>query len=481
MNSLRWKLIAGILASLTFLLGSGGMVTYFNIKQRLYAEFDRHLVQRAALLAAMIEEEEGIVHIEWLEEKNDPLGHLRGIEYFSVWNQKTGELLAASRELHGDPLPALGGLPSVPQVRAVILPDDRPGRCAGLEFNANREWRGDEEAPPGTTAEEQDRSQAAASETRVQLVVAQADTVQATLAAIRRPLYGLWAGCTLAGGLFIFLVVRRSLEPLEELKAQINRLQEGVSGQRIALLRQPDELKPVTVELNRLLERVERMFVHERTLTSNVAHELRTPVAGLLSTLEVTLHRLRSPEEYRESTEECFEIAKRMHWLVNNLLSITRLEAGNVQLQHQRVALGEALTEWWKPFSPRAEENKLRVEWDIEPGAALKTDPEFLRVVVTNLFDNAASYTPEGGTIRIEADIRGNISVANQAIELTPQAAERVFDPFWRQSESRDETGTHAGLGLSLCKKITELLGGRISAQVQDAESLFVVRLEMAG
>jgi signal transduction histidine kinase len=173
-------------------------------------------------------------------------------------------------------------------------------------------------------------------------------------------------------------------------------------------------------------------------------------------------------------------MAKRLHWLVNNLLSITRIEAGNVRLQRRPLALREALLEWWRPFASRAEECGLRVEWAIEPGATLTTDPEFLRVVVTNLFDNAVSYTPAAGTIRIEAGAQGNICVANKAVDLSAAVLERVFDPFWRNSAAREGEGAHAGLGLSLCKKITELLGGRISARVKESESVFVVHLEMA-
>jgi signal transduction histidine kinase len=269
------------------------------------------------------------------------------------------------------------------------------------------------------------------------------------------------------------------LRPLDQLRAQIGSLQENASGQRIGLPQQPAELKPVTEELNRLLNRVENALARERMLTTNVAHELRTPIAGLLSTLEVTLNRLRSPKEYRESAVECLEIAKRMNWLVTNLLSITRIEAGNVQLQKREVHIEDAFTEWWRPFETRADEQRLQMNWQITPHASVETDPEYFRVVVTNLFDNAVSYAPEGGTIQIEAGADGMISVANQAAGLNSEGIAHVFDPFWRNTPSWDGKVDHAGLGLSLCKKIMELLGGRISAHIQQPDNLFVVRLEM--
>lgn len=479
MRSLRWKLIVGILSGITLLLGVGGTAVYFHIKQRLYAAFDQSLVQRTVLLASMIERDAGVIKIEWLETGTTPPGHEPGMDFFSVWTKDKSQALAESPELEKGSLPRFGGSFAYPEVRAITLLDGRAARCAGVEFDVRQGLRHDvgaaQESLP--TAAGHAASPDAA---MVQLVIAKLDTVAPALTAIRWPLLGLWAGCTVLGALMIWLIVRQSLRPLDQLKAQLGSLEEGASGQRIVLPQQPSELEPVTQELNRLLERVEKALVRERTLTSNVAHELRTPIAGLLATLEVTLNRLRSPDEYRESAGECFEIAKRMNWLVNNLLSIARIEAGNVQLQNQEVRIESVLTEWWKPFESRAGERGLRVDWKIDSRATVETDPEFLRVVVTNLFDNAVSYAKEGGIIRIEASSDRAISVANHAVTLNAEVIQHAFDPFWRNTESRDDRVTHAGLGLNLCKKIVELLGGRISARIQEPESLFVVRLEMA-
>jgi signal transduction histidine kinase len=479
-HSLRAKLVLGILSSLALLLGVGGAVAYFAIKKRLYSEFDRSLVQRAVLLASMIELDGGTIKIEWLESEGNPSGHQTGADYFSVWKKDGNDPLASSPTLKSGSLPRFGGSFAHPALREVTLPDGRAARCVGIEFDVDQGLRDDDDAEESRTDTTADSAAAPPGATTVQLVIAELDTVAPTLAAIRRPLIGLWTGCTILGGIIIWLVVGQSLQPLYQLKAQIGSLKEDTAGQRIRLPQQATELEPVTEELNRLLERVEKVLVRERTLTSNVAHELRTPIAGLLSTLEVTLNRVRSSEEYRESTTECFEIAKRMNWLVNNLLSITRIEAGNVQLEKHDVGIASALAEWWKPFENRATERSLSVEWQIDPGARIETDLEFFRVVVTNLFDNAVSYAPEGGTIRIHATSEGTISVANPANGLKAEVIERAFEPFWRNAGATDGEVAHAGLGLNLCKKIIELLGGRISAHLKQPDGLFVVRLEMA-
>ena len=98
-QSLRWQLIVGILSGITLLLATGGTAAYFAVKERLYSEFDRSLVQRTVLLASMIEQDAGAIKIEWLENGNSPPGHQPGIDYFSVWMKDRSEALAASGDL----------------------------------------------------------------------------------------------------------------------------------------------------------------------------------------------------------------------------------------------------------------------------------------------------------------------------------------------------------------------------------------------
>jgi signal transduction histidine kinase len=474
MNSLRWRLITGILASITLVLAAGGSLAFARIKNQLYAQFDLDLLHRAVALKHSVEQDKGKLDVGRLDKGAQVLGHEPGIDFFHVY-LKDGETLAASKEWSELPLPRFAGPLDKPKFRDAMLPPGRKGRSVGIEFYARVDLTKKEKAERlerGETLEPQGPL--------CQLVLAKVDTVVPMLSSIKQLLFGLWTGGSLLSGMLIWGVVRKSLQPLGQLQSRIGELRDTVAGQRINLRRPPAELQPVVNELNRLLERIEAALVRERNLTSNVAHELRTPVAGMLSTLEVTLSRLRSGEEYRESTAECLEIAKRMNWLINNLLSITRIEAGNVQLHRQTVKIERALSEWWSPFAERAHDRCLEVTWEIAPGAKLQTDPEFLRVVMTNLFDNAVSYTPEGGAIHIKADLQANISVANNALGLNEAVVQRVFDPFWRNSESREQVGKHAGLGLDLCKKIVTLLGGRITAQIKEPEGMFEVRLEIA-
>jgi len=472
--------MGGTIAGISLLVGAGGLMVHGFIRDRLYAEFDLNLRAQVAQLAAMIEVEEARVKVDWLESENDPQVHLRGIDYYLVRRTDTGEVMAASPDLAAELLPRFHGSEGGAELQDIMLDREHHARCARIERDVRQSVRDEEGEVANSSVTTTTASAGAPPGLPIELIIIRVDTVAPALTALGWALFSLWVGCSVLGASVAWFVVSKELEPLNALGRQIARLREGTSGQRVDLPDPPRELEPVTRELNHLLERVEHVLVRERTLTSNVAHELRTPIAGLISTLEVSLNRWRSVEEYRDTTEECFEIVKQMHWLVTNLLSISRIEAGNISLQRQLVCLDSVLPRWWKPFEAKTADRGIRITWAIEPEATLKTDPEFLRVVVGNLFDNAASYTPSGGMIHIEARAGGQIRITNQATHLTENDSERVFDPFWRHSTSREAAGDHAGLGLTLCSKIVGLMGGSISARLRQPEGMFVVHLEIA-
>jgi hypothetical protein len=126
MNSLRWKLLVGLLGGISLLLSAAGAVGYMALKERLVKETDRALTERALSLAAMIENEAGRLQVEWLEQENDPPQHLAGIDYFALWRKSSGEVVAASPDLHGLTLPRFGGPLAKPELRdsspALMLP-----------------------------------------------------------------------------------------------------------------------------------------------------------------------------------------------------------------------------------------------------------------------------------------------------------------------------------------------------------------------
>ena len=186
----------------------------------------------------------------------------------------------------------------------------------------------------------------------------------------------------------------------------------------------------------------------------------------------------------------------RMQAMVEHLLMIARADAGQLALVRRPVAIAAVLTESWSSFAQRAQDRGLTVRWDGAAGPGegpgeVETDPDKLRIVLHNLFDNAVCYTDEGGAIRIAATVAAagsshtsdtphslSIEIANTGSRVRPEDVPHLFERFWRGDASRSETGVHCGLGLALSQRLVSLLGGEIAAE-SSAGGEFLVRVSL--
>lgn len=274
------------------------------------------------------------------------------------------------------------------------------------------------------------------------------------------------------------VIVRRGMRPIDQLGADIRAIRENQLSSRLANRDLPEELQPIVSGLNHLLERVEKAFDRERAFTANLAHELRTLLYGLRMKQDVVLMRPREGDAYRRALNECLSITIATQSMMENLLALARLDAGQITLKKEPVPLDEFLKEVWIAFDERAAERDLETVWDVAE-VKVETDRERLRLILNNLFDNAVSYANPKDEVRIQTgtdDDGAWMKICNTGCELSAEAASRVFERFWRGDEARTDVGSHCGLGLSLSQRLAELLGCEITAFVEP-EDWFCVRL----
>ena len=223
-------------------------------------------------------------------------------------------------------------------------------------------------------------------------------------------------------------------------------------------------------QLNELFVRLGDAFERERAFSAEVAHELRTPLAGLRSILDVALGRPRQIMEYQEALSESRSIAVQLQSLVENLLSLARLESGAERLEFSSIDVEQLLKTVWCAFAGEAGRRHLQVQWAAETKLFVIAEQAHLSLLIRNLFSNAVDYANEGGLIQIKAEQRGDviaISIANSGSKVPLEQADRVFQRFWRGDEARSDTGVHFGLGLSLAKKITGAMRGSIRVNTE--------------
>ncbi len=463
MRSLRRSLTLGVILSTAVVLAAGDVALYVFVRSALVKEFDLSLIEKVRLLASTTDQKPGKIDLD-LDELNSfdsPTTNPRGC--VEVWADD-GSVLFRSHSLGQSHLGRLAGSVQSPVLRSITLPSGRPGRAVGIKFTPPISEDVDEESakePKGPTAAWPLQS--------VAIVLAR-DT--APLYAMLYRLRGLMALGSLAVlavcAAILGLVVRSNLRPLDHLAAEIGRRGEQDLATRIAVQPPVRELQPVVDRLNHLLGRLETAFQRERSFSAEIAHELRTPLAGLRSTLEVALLRPRDSDQYRESLDDALQIAARMQSLVENLLSLARIEAGLVTIQSEPMALNELVETTWKPFDDVARARRLNVQWTLDCEISLTTDPTLLGHVLRNIMQNAVEYANEDGWVKIEtasADNWVSIRLTNSGSTISQSQSEYVFERFWRGDAARSSAGKHCGIGLPLVRKILDALGG--SARVR--------------
>jgi two-component system heavy metal sensor histidine kinase CusS len=495
-TTLRTRLVLSISAAIVITLAATQYGMYVMMRRQLYTEFDQHLGAKARALAVLVEQQGDRIEIEFQRHPMQEYARAIRPEYYQVWHED-GSVLSRSRRLKGD-LTRLDGDRVIPLVAEFELPDKRPGRAAGIRFRPNLDGelpvtpntpvRGADGRMPESGVDDDDADTLDldtidyAARPYVTLVIAR-DTqdLDASLANLAWLLIGSGLFATAIIVALLAWLVKTNLRPLQALTHQIAKVNEQTLNQRFALTNAPGELQPVVARLNVLMNCLETAFLREKTFTADVAHELRTPLAGIRSTLEVGLSRQRDSASYRTSMERCLRISEETETIISTLLSLSRIEAGQTTLEQDVVDVASTLRHTWSRFEVRAAGIGVNVEWRCELPILVETDPGKLGVVLSNLLDNATSYVDPNGQILIQSQFRNGqlqITVENSGCELSPQQVDHVFDRFWRADTSRSATGSHSGLGLALTRRIVQFLGGTIEAAAVNGRFVITLKLQ---
>ncbi len=225
------------------------------------------------------------------------------------------------------------------------------------------------------------------------------------------------------------------------------------------------------------LTEVQRLDQVRRDFVSNVSHELRTPLASIRALVE-TLQEGVAPEEQEEFLARIVRQVERLTTLVNELLDLSRIESGALQLQPERVSIGELMAEAAGLLQTRAEAGDVTI---IVEGTELEVEADraALLRVATNLLDNAVKWSPPGGRVWVEAVDEGDlvaITVRDEGPGIPEQDQPRVFERFFKSDASRSHAGV--GLGLAIVKHLVRAHGGTASVRSRPGEgAAFTVRL----
>jgi two-component system heavy metal sensor histidine kinase CusS len=298
------------------------------------------------------------------------------------------------------------------------------------------------------------------------------------MASFRRTLWLFVALAAALAGLLGWAAVKRGLAPLQAIRQGAAGVTASRLDYRLAVDAVPDELADLAQTLNDMLARLEDSFARLKDFSSDLAHELRTPISNLMTETQVALTRARSPEEYREVLASNAEEYERLARMVGDMLFLAQADNGLVVPSREPVDLAGEVRELFDFFDALAEEKSLRLS--LSGNGQVSGDKLMLRRALANLISNAIRHTPAGGSICVRIAATGGgitLEIENSGEPIGPEHLTRIFDRFYRADPSRHRSHEGAGLGLAITRSIVHAHGGEISARSTVDGVCFEIRL----
>jgi len=274
----------------------------------------------------------------------------------------------------------------------------------------------------------------------------------------------------LVAGLFTLtltlLLSRSILGPISALTRAAQQMGRGDLSQRVHV-RARGEVGDLASAFNSMADSLERIEQLRRNMVSDVAHELRTPLANIQGYLEALQDGIVKPTP--KMIASLHEEALALNHLVDDLQELALAEAGQLHMRLQPVDLAEVAEKAVIALEPQARAKDLQFEMAIPTGLPqAQADPERLGQVLRNLLNNAVSYTPTGGKISISAMPLGDtltVSVKDSGEGIAPEHLPNLFERFYRVEKSRSRATGGAGLGLTIVKQLVEAQGGSVEVE----------------
>lgn len=295
--------------------------------------------------------------------------------------------------------------------------------------------------------------------------------------AFRRSLAFYTTLAAVASGLFGWWAARRGLAPLRMMASRAKDVTANKLDARMPVEAVPVEMADLAATLNAMLARLQDDFRRLSEFSSDLAHELRTPITNLMTQTHVVLSQTRDAEKYREVLASNAEELQRLGRTVSDMLYLAKMEHGITLPSEEAINVADEVRALFDFYDALAEDKGVNLR--LQGQARIAGDRLMLRRALSNLLSNALRYTPPGRRILVEArEQTGNatIVVENEGEEISPDLLPSIFDRFFRADKSRARAESDSvGLGLSITHAIMVAHGGRISAESADGKTRFIL------
>ncbi len=282
----------------------------------------------------------------------------------------------------------------------------------------------------------------------------------------------------LLGGYFL---IQKTLTPVRNIVLSAKKITAEDLSHRIEAVDTKDEIGELVETFNDMISRLEKSFIQIKQFSSDVAHELKTPITAIRGMSEVILRKERPKKEYIDAFKNIVEETINMQVIIDNLLFLSRTEAQDVRYSFKTIALDEVLLEVFESMEILAKEKKVRLILSRLQQVSIKGDRNLIKRLFSNLIDNAVKYTHKGGKVEVFLERNDNFarfSVKDTGIGISKDELPYIFNRFYKADETRHRDGGGSGLGLSIVQRIAQLHKGRIDVEsIPDKGSTFAVFL----
>lgn len=282
-------------------------------------------------------------------------------------------------------------------------------------------------------------------------------------------------GAALVGALG-YAVARRGFSPVRSIGRQTSRIEAHNLSERLDIEGGPVELQDIASSVNRMLDRLERAFVRLSQFSSDLAHDMRTPLANVISSSQVTLSRSRSTEEYEALIESNIEECERLQRMIENMLFLARTDNAQQLIKVAEFDAESELRRLASYFQGLAEEAGVQIA--VEGNTWIAADATLFRRAVSNLISNALDHAFAGSSVELssfDSPKYAVVQVTNRGDVIAPEHVDRIFERFYRIDASRHGSARNAGLGLAIVRSIMELHRGKVDVASGSERTTFTL------
>ncbi|MFY8328153.1 sensor histidine kinase [Pseudoalteromonas sp. ZZD1] len=465
MKSIRSKLVVTLSVTITGFVLCILLATDIAVDSWIDNEFDRSLQSKAGMLMTLVHKtDEGFSFSFSSEFMPEFAGEIEP-EYFQIWSKEGTFTRSKSLDLF-----EVKNLPfedleiGESKIRPLQLPDGRDGRVFYSRFIPQGKDNTSEDTYKKTNDEPLTLAYASSSE-EVDFVLWLIDVI--------------FIVTTITVIVFIRLFVRKaidtSLAPLIKLNQDISQLSITSEGSQIFIQEPVKELLPIVESLNAFIKENRQLYLREKRLTSDIAHEIKTPIAELINMAEVAIRFPNEIELNEDFKPEALKISLRLKNIVSNLLLLHKYSDGKL-IKQDACDLNQVI------IRVLENHNLSRVNLELNENApAIMSNLFALESIISNLVNNAKQYSPLDSKILVSTkaakEKRLILSVSNSLIEpLNDNDIDQLFDPLWQKDTSRT-SNDNFGLGLSIAKTLSKAIDAQLSAEVSDKKITFSLAL----